>query len=75
MNENKKDLNEKNKEFEEQLNKLNRIVQKSSMNIRSNNTEFLKQSGLCEVCGLRPATINLDLIFGSHRECTICWND
>ena len=31
--------------------------------------------GTCEVCGFNPATVNLDLKCGSHRECLSCWND
>lgn len=31
--------------------------------------------GMCEVCNLRRATVNLELKFGSHRECKSCWDD
>ena len=33
------------------------------------------KEGMCEVCGLRRATENLMLEYGSHRECYFCWND
>ena len=33
------------------------------------------EEGKCEVCGLRDATVNLNLTYGSHRECKICWDD
>ena len=45
------------------------------MKIRSNNKGWSRGEGICEVCGLRPAELNLDLQYGSHRECRICWND
>ena len=37
--------------------------------------KWLIKPGLCEVCGLDKATVNLDLTFCSHRECRICWDD
>ena len=40
----------------------------------SNNT-LINKKVMCEVCGLREAKVNLNLEFGSHRECRICWND
>ena len=39
------------------------------------NREWWGVKGMCEVCTLRPATVNLELNCGSHRECQICWND
>jgi hypothetical protein len=33
------------------------------------------EEGKCEICGIRDATINLDLTCGSHRECQSCWED
>ena len=33
------------------------------------------KKGMCEVCSLRQATVNLELEYGSHRECQICWDD
>merc|ERR1712098_515439 len=29
----------------------------------------------CEMCERRPASVNLDLSAGTHRECRSCWND
>ena len=57
------------------LKQINNTVQEISMGIRGNNMGWIKGGGLCEVCGLRPAEVNLDLQYGSHRECRICWND
>ena len=37
--------------------------------------DWIGKKGMCEVCTLRPATVNLDLEYGSHRECQICWDD
>ena len=36
---------------------------------------WMGEKGMCEVCSLRRATVNLELKYGSHRECQICWND
>ena len=47
------------------------IIYEISMGIRGNNMGWIKGGGLCEVCGLRPAEVNLDLQYGSHRECRI----
>ena len=55
--------------------KINKMVQEISLNIRSNNRHWIKGEGNCEVCGLRPAEVNLDLKYGSHRECRSCWDD
>ncbi len=57
------------------LKEINDTVQKISMGIRDNNRGWLRGGGICEVCGLRPAEVNLDLQYGSHRECRICWAD
>ena len=29
---------------------------------------------MCEICGLQKATVNLDLKYGSHKECRYCWD-
>ena len=39
------------------------------------NRDWWGKKGMCEVCTLRPATVNLDLEYGSHRECQMCWDD
>ena len=82
MNQDKKeDFNEEyfNKkqleDLKKQLEDLDSLIQKTSMNIRNGNREWLRNPGLCEVCGLREATVNLDLTCGSHRECQMCWDD
>ena len=33
------------------------------------------EEGMCEICGLHRATVNLELTYGSHRECRSCWDD
>ena len=38
-------------------------------------TEWFGEYGMCEVCGMRRAEVNLDLTCGSHRECRSCWDD
>ena len=57
------------------LAKIDNLVQNISMDIRKNNRDWLKGEGKCEVCGLRFAEINLNLEYGSHRECRLCWDD
>ena len=42
---------------EENLSKIDNLVQNISMNIRKNNRYWLKGEGKCEVCGLRFAEI------------------
>ena len=37
--------------------------------------DWYGEVGMCEVCGMREATENLDLRCGSHRECFSCWTD
>lgn len=66
MNQDKKDSNQE--DDNKQLNDLNSLIQKTSMNVRNGNREWLIKPGLREVCGLHKATVNLDLTFGSHRE-------
>ena len=45
---------------------------KTDVNDRKN--KWLKGKGNCEWCGRHPATVNLDLKYGSHRECRYCWD-
>ena len=35
---------------------------------------WLGKVGICEVCGNMKATVNLNLKYGSHRECRYCWD-
>lgn len=44
-------------------------------NFEISNSTLINKQVMCEVCGLREAKVNLNLEFGSHRECRICWND
>ena len=57
------------------LDQLDVLIQNITLKIRNNNCEWRGVKGMCEVCGLRKATVNLDLKYGSHRECQICWDD
>tara|TARA_Y100001934_G_C12035703_1_gene623524 strand:- start:204 stop:449 length:246 start_codon:yes stop_codon:yes gene_type:complete len=53
--------------------KLNDTLSSMYMNIRNNQSGWLKKEGMCEICGNYPAEYNLDLKYGSHRECWLCW--
>ena len=75
MNQENQILDKKNSNDNEQNNNLDDIIQGVSMQIRNYNRGWLGSPGMCEVCGLHKATVNLDLTFGSHRECQFCWND
>ena len=57
------------------LRDINNTVQEISMGIRGNNRGWLKGEGMCEWCGLRRAEVNLELKYGTHRECRSCWGD
>lgn len=35
---------------------------------------WLKGPFMCEICGRNKATVNLDLKYGSHKECRYCWD-
>ena len=35
---------------------------------------WLKGINMCEWCGRYRATVNLELNYGSHRECRYCWD-
>ena len=58
-----------------ELDELDKLISTISMGIRNNKVAWRGVQGMCEVCGLRKATVNLDLKYGSHRECRICWDD
>ena len=75
MNQENQILDKKDSNNNEQIDNLNNIIEGVSMRIRNCNRGWLRSPGICEVCGLRPATVNLDLNFGSHRECRSCWDD
>ena len=36
---------------------------------------WLRGPLMCEICGRHKATVNLDLKYGSHKECRYCWDD
>tara|TARA_A100001015_G_scaffold292057_1_gene366925 strand:+ start:278 stop:472 length:195 start_codon:yes stop_codon:yes gene_type:complete len=35
---------------------------------------WLNGKDMCEICGRHKATVNLELKYGSHRECRYCWD-
>ena len=43
-------------------------------NIEERKNIWLKGINMCEWCGRNRATINLELKYGSHRECRHCWD-
>ena len=49
---------------------INKIKEK---NKEKRNTS-LNGNIMCEWCGRHPATINLELKYGSYRECRHCWD-
>ena len=62
------------KSEKEAMESLNRTIQSMTDKIRGGR-EWLGKPGMCEWCGYNEATHNLDLKFGSHRECKVCWED
>ena len=46
----------------------------SSNTIEKIYVKWCFKEGMCEICGMRKATVNLDLKSGSHRECRFCWD-
>ena len=73
-----KNLNVLTTKEKEELQKLSSYISSIIPNIRGENgmtNSWRGKEGMCEWCGLRPATINLDLKAGTHRECQICWDD
>ena len=58
-----------------QLDQLDLLIQDVTLKIRNNKYEWKGVKGMCEVCQRRIATVNLDLKYGSHRECQSCWDD
>lgn len=66
---------ENKKDCDNSIQELNKLVVNIGMKIRGNNRGWLGKEGMCEVCGLRRAVVNLDLSSGSHRECRSCWDD
>tara|TARA_Y100001970_G_C13951786_1_gene708607 strand:+ start:66 stop:260 length:195 start_codon:yes stop_codon:yes gene_type:complete len=49
------------------------INKNKEKNKETKNTS-LKVNIMCEWCGRHPATINLELKYGSYRECRYCWD-
>ena len=41
---------------------------------RKRLANWIYGEGMCEFCGERKATVNLDLKGGTHRECRRCWD-
>lgn len=63
------------KDNEDTNKKINNLVNNITQSIRGNNRGWLGKIGICEVCKFHKAEVNLDLKYGSHRECRFCWND
>ena len=56
--------------------KLNDFIQNTlTPKVRNGQRGWLRGEGMCEWCGIRRATVNLDLTAGTHRECRTCWDD
>tara|TARA_B100000963_G_C22639317_1_gene679501 strand:+ start:8850 stop:9050 length:201 start_codon:yes stop_codon:yes gene_type:complete len=52
------------------------LHQKESIEQKLNDrkNKWLRGKGMCEWCGKHPATVNLELKYGTHRECRYCWD-
>ena len=61
-----KEITNKNKSLHQEES----IEQK--LNDRKN--KWLRGKGMCEWCGKHLATVNLELKYGTHRECRYCWD-
>lgn len=55
--------------------KENNMIDSQNQLEKSKRTNWLFGEGICEICGVRNATRNLNLDSGSHRECFSCWED
>ena len=55
----------------------NNEVYQQDIKTKKNNIEqrWLRGPLMCEICGRHKATVNLDLKYGSHKECRYCWDD
>ena len=73
MESSKKTIENKN-DCADSIQEINKLIVNIGMKIRGNNRGWLGKEGMCEVCGLRRAVVNLDLSSGSHRECRSCWD-
>ena len=73
-------------DIKEHTETINKIIQNNNDKIRENYLKMIKKSttsprswmnkeGMCEICGINKASVNLELKYGSHRECYSCWND
>ena len=47
---------------------------KEELKKQTRKNKWLNGEGMCEWCGRHKATINLNLEYGSYRECRYCWD-
>jgi len=58
------------------LSDIDELLGEAVLKIRgSANPPWINGVGMCEDCGVREATVNLNLKHGTHRECERCWAD
>ena len=62
-----------NENFENNCEIYNKKNSEKELNQNRKNI-WLKGKDMCEWCGRIKATVNLDLKYGSHRECRYCWD-
>ena len=49
-------------------------INKNKEKSKEKRNTWLKGNNICEWCGRHTATINLELKYGSFRECRYCWD-
>ncbi len=64
-------MNEYCKNYYEIYNKKNG---EEELKKQTRKNKWLNGEGMCEWCGRHKATINLNLEYGSYRECRYCWD-
>ena len=68
-------VNEKEKGDLEKFNKHIQSIIPKILSEQGFEMNWKGVEGVCEWCGIRRATVNLDLKAGTHRECRQCWDD
>lgn len=71
-----KDVNKRFEKINDNIEILEENLKKTEIeDIRKKRLEnWIYGKGICEFCGHRKATVNLDLKSGTHRECRTCWD-
>ena len=68
-------VNKLSKEDKDALDSINNLIQtKITPSVRKGVRGWLGKEGICEICGESKATVNLNLEYGTHRECRYCWD-